>query len=218
MASGILLTEQDVNEFRAQYGDLIRKQCVSLMGDTEAAKALEDRVIRYVREKYEYQPLPEHCETMLIAQCCIFSVDMELANPDIGVPSETGAPAPAAAAPETPKAPAPAAPAGTAAGAPEKKQEDLDLPEELRGIKVTAVYDPEKTEVWLPGGLKADHVHLQKDPENPEEEEASDRSVPHSILNTFLVIAFLGSVVFFMWKTGLLRWLKRFLEGLFMYG
>ena len=56
MASGILLTEQDVNTFRDEYGDLIRKQCVSLMGDTKAAKDLEERVIRYVRDKYEYQP------------------------------------------------------------------------------------------------------------------------------------------------------------------
>ena len=91
------------------------------------------------------------------------------------------------------------------------------VPEEIRRIKITAVYDPKKTAVWFPGGLKPDHVHLQADPEDPEE-ETSERSVPHSILNTFLVIVFLSSIVFFMWKTGLLRWLKRFLEGLFIYG
>ena len=107
--------------------------------------------------------------------------------------------------------------AGKAAGSPEETEAHFTVPEEIRRIKITAVYDPKKTAVWFPDGLKPDRVHLQADPEDPEE-ETSERSVPHSILNTFLVIVFLSSIVFFMWKTGLLRWLKRFLEGLFIYG
>ena len=217
MASGILLTEQDVNKFRAEYGDLIRKQCVSLMGDTKAAKDLEERVIRYVRDKYEYQPLPEHCETMLIAQCCIFSGEMEPAVPDMDVFPGTGTAAPSVTSTDMPVSPVSDTQAGTAAGSTEEADAHFTVPEEIRRIKITAVYDPKKTAVWFPDGLKPDRVHLQADPEDPEEETA-ERSVPHSILNTFLVIIFLSSIVFFMWKTGLLRWLKRFLEGLFIYG
>ena len=50
MASGFLLTEQDMTEFRAEYGELIRRQCISLMGKTEAAKDLEEQVYRFLRE------------------------------------------------------------------------------------------------------------------------------------------------------------------------
>ena len=211
MTSGSLLTEQDLQEFLAKYGELIRQQCVLLMGDTEAAKELEEKVIASIREKYEYQPLPSHCETMLIARCCILSSRMETPEAE----EEPGAGA--VPGPEIPPAPAepqdPATPPASAAG----KYVDPEIPEEIRDIRITAVYDPEKTALWLPDGLEADRVHQQKDPEDPEEQGA-DRSVAHSIVNTFLVICFLGSVVFFLWKTGLLRWMKRTLEGLFMYG
>ena len=78
MASGSLLTEQDMKDFLGEYGTLIRQQCVSLMGEPEAAKELEEKVIASIREKYEYQPLPEHCETMLIARCCILSSRMRI--------------------------------------------------------------------------------------------------------------------------------------------
>lgn len=206
MVSGTLLTEQEMNQFRAEYGELIRQQCVSLMGNTEAAKELEERVYRSIREKYEYQPLPEHCETMLIARCCILSSRME--SPDAEELPGAGAAVPPAAA-------APAAPAAAPRREPEVLPENI--PEEIRNIRVTAVYDPEKTAVWFPDGLEPDRVHKQKDPEDPEE-LTSERSVAHSIFNTFLAVSFLGSIGFFMWKTGILRWLKRLLEGLFIYG
>jgi len=202
MASGSLLTEQDMSEFLVKYGGLIRQQCVSLMGETEAAKELEEKVIASIREKYEYQPLPEHCETMLIARCCILSSRME--RPEAEEKPGAGAV----------KGPAPK-PAEEAAGA--GGGEEAEIPEEIRDIRITAVYDPEKTALWLPDGLEPERVHLQSDPVDPEE-LTSERSVPHSIFNTFLVICFLGSVGFFLWKTGVLRWLKRALEGLLMYG
>ena len=199
MASGSLLTEQDMKDFLGEYGTLIRQQCVSLMGEPEAAKDLEEKVIASIREKYEYQPLPEHCETMLIARCCILSSRMELPEAE-EKPGAGAVPGPATQP----------APVATETGKPE-------IPENMRDIRITAVYDPEKTAIWLPDGLEPDRVHLQTDPVDPEE-QASERSVPHSIFNTFLVICFLGSVGFFLWKTGVLRWLKRALEGLFMYG
>ena len=206
MASGSLLTEQDVKEFLGKYGALIRQQCVSLMGETEAAKELEEQVIVSIREKYEYQPLPDHCETMLIARCCILSSRMERPEAE-ETPGAGALPGPA---PLPEPAPMPAAAGGTG-------DEEAEIPERIRDIRITAVYDPEKTAIWLPDGLEPDRVHLQTDPADPEE-LASERSVPHSIFNTFLVICFLGSVGFFLWKTGVLRWLKRALEGLFVYG
>jgi len=199
MASGALLTEQEMEEFRATYGDVIRQQCVLLMGNTEAAKELEERVIDFIHEKYEYQPLPEHCETMLIATCCILSSRM--------------------VSPDREEEPGAGATARTAARKPDTIPEirPEDLPEEIRNIRVTAAYDPEKTAVWFPNGIQPDNVHTMADPEDPED-MTSERSVAHSIFNTFLAISFLGSIGFFMWKTGILRWLKRLLEGLFIYG
>lgn len=202
MASGSLLTEQDMNEFLGKYGALIRQQCVSLMGETEAAKELEEKVIASIREKYEYQPLPKNCETMLIARCCILSSQME--HPE--AEEEPGAGAVSEPAPQMVK---PEVGAGGRA--------ESEIPEKIRDIRITAVYDPEKTEIWLPDGLEPDRVHLQTDPEDPEELD-SERNVRHSIFNTFLVICFLGSVGFFLWRTGVLRWLKRALEGLVTYG
>lgn len=199
MASEILLSEQEMEGFRAAYGDVIRKQCILLMGDTEAAKDLENRVFEYIHEKYEYQPLPEHCETMLIATCCILSSRM--VSPDAEEESEPVTEVHAdVVKPDT---------------SPEIRMEDL--PEKIRNIRVTASYDPEKTAVWFPNNLRPDNVHTMADPEDPED-MTSERSVAHSIFNTFLAIAFLGSIGFFLWKTGILRWLKRLLEGLFIYG
>ena len=199
MASGILLSEREREEFRAAYGEVIRKQCVLLMGDTKAAKDLENRVLEYIHKKYEYQPLPEHCETMLIATCCILSSRM--LSPDMG--EEPGAGATVRTKDVKPDT------------IPEIQPEDL--PEEIRNIRVTAAYDPEKTAVWFPNDIQPDNVHTMADPEDPED-MTSERSVAHSIFNTFLAIAFLGSIGFFMWKTGILQWLKRLLEGLFIYG
>ncbi len=199
MATGTLLTEQDLQEFHAAYGDVIRQQCVLLMGDTEAAKELEHRVLAFIHEKYEYQPLPEHCETMLIATCCILSSRMV-------TPGADSKPVAAAVAP-------------AAAAKPQADQEirPEDLPEEIRNIRITAAYDPEKTTVWFPNGLQPERVHTMADPEDPED-MTSERSVAHSIFNTFLAIAFLASIGFFLWKTGILRWLRRVFEGLFIYG
>ena len=209
MASGTLLTEQEKKAFRDKYGELIRQQCVSLMGQTSAAKALEERVIRSIEEKYEYQPLPEHCETMLIARCCILSSRME--TPD--AEKEPGAGVSAEA--EQGEAGKPKDHPGKSAG--KDPIEEENIPEEIRNIRVTATFDPEKTALWLPDGMHADRVREQAEPEDPEEATA-ERSVPHSILNTFLVIVFLCSVGFFLWKTGVLRYLNRVLEGLLIYG
>ena len=210
MASGSLLTEQDKKEFRDRYGELIRQQCVSLMGDAQAARELEERVIRSIEDKYEYQPLPEHCEMMLIARCCILSSRM--VTPDAEGEAKAGVLLEAERA-EPPKPEVHPEPG--VARAPDDMADRI--PEEIRNIRVTAVYDPEKTALWLPDGMQADLVREQADPEDPEE-DSEERSVPHSILNTFLVITFLGSVVFFLWKTGVLRWVNRFLEGMLMYG
>ena len=199
MESGILLSEQEMEGFRAAYGDVIREQCILLMGDTEAAKDLENRVLEYIHKKYEYQPLPEHCETMLIATCCILSSRMVSPDADGKSGSATGMRTDTVK-PDT---------------GPEIRTEDL--PEEIRNIRVTAAYDPEKTAVWFPNDIRPDNVHTMADPEDPED-MTSERSVAHSIFNTFLAIAFLGSIGFFMWKTGILQWLKRLLEGLFIYG
>lgn len=199
MESGILLSEQEMEGFRAAYGDMIRKQCILLMGDTEAAKDLENRVLEYIHKKYEYQPLPEHCETMLIATCCILSSRMVSPDADGESGSATGMRTDTVK-PDT---------------GPEIRTEDL--PEEIRNIRVTAAYDPEKTAVWFPNDIRPDNVHTMADPEDPED-MTSERSVAHSIFNTFLAIAFLGSIGFFMWKTGILQWLKKLLEGLFIYG
>ena len=154
MESGILLSEQEMEGFRAAYGDVIRKQCILLMGDTEAAKDLENRVLEYIHKKYEYQPLPEHCETMLIATCCILSSRMVSpdadgeSGPATGMRTDT-------VKPDT---------------GPEIRTEDL--PEEIRNIRVTAAYDPEKTAVWFPNDIRPDNVHTMADPEDPEDPEA----------------------------------------------
>ncbi len=212
MASGTLLTEQDKKEFRDKYGELIRQQCVSLMGKTAAATELEERVIRSIEEKYEYQPLPEHCETMLIARCCILSSRM--VSPDAEEEARAKAEAPAEAA--QPEAPAPEEPSGKDGSKGPGDMEEA-IPEELQHIKITAVIDPEKTALWLPDGMHADRVREQADPDDPDE-AGDDRSVPHSVLNTLLVILFLGSIVFFLWKAGILHLLNRILEGMLLYG
>ena len=161
---------------------------------------------------------------MLIARCCILSSRME--SPDAEEESGTGTVVPIAPAAAgwgesgagTPKPAAPAAPAAAKQAEPRETEKIPEkLPEEFRNIRVTAAYDPAKTAVWLPDGVKPDRVHLQTDPEDPDE-LTEERSVPHSILNTFLVLSFLGSVGFFMWKTGILRWLKRTMEGILIYG
>ena len=217
MASETLLTEQDMKEFLRKYGDLIRQQCILLMGDTAAARDLERKVIMSIREKYEYQPLPEHCETMLIARCCILSSRMDFSASDAqpGAPESTQAAAPAV--PAVPKE-AVNAPAETPSGTSERKDNTENLPEEIRKIRITAAYDPAKTAVWLPNGLQPEEEHLQKVPEDPEEASEDERSVLHSIFNTVLMLTFLASIGFFLWKTGILRWLRRVMEGLFVYG
>jgi len=283
MASGTLLTEQEMNQFRSEYGELIRQQCVLLIGNTESAKELEEQVYRSIREKYEYRPLPEHCETMLIAQCCILSSQMDapeaedlliarLQAPQIPkaktakaqrepesipekvpeniledvpkdisesipqyLPQNTPIDIPEKTSESIPQNISGSAPENSPESIPEKASENVsesiqekapenppksiqeNIPEEIRNIRVTATYDPEKTAVWFPDGLEPDRVHEQKDPEDPEE-LTSERNVAHSIVNTFLAISFLGSIGFFMWKTGILRWVKRFLEDLFIYG
>lgn len=212
MASGTLLTEQDMKDFLAQYGGTIHDQCVSLMGDTQAARDLEEKVIFSVRAKYEYKPLPANCETMLIAQCCILSSWMEPQMENMTPGAGSGAAEPpeeSAAAAADVKAPA--------AAADEKAPaEENAPPEESRKDRADAVLDPEKTELWLPGGAPAKNIKQFSEPEDAEGD--TERSGAHSVVNTVLMIALLGSIVFFLWNTGILRWLKRMLEGIFAYG
>ncbi|MBR5110480.1 MAG: hypothetical protein IK099_09810 [Clostridia bacterium] len=256
MMSKGLLTEQDIKEFRDEYGSLIKQQCRQLLGNTKAAKELEERVVRSMQAKYEFRPLPKRCETILIAECCILSLQMEKPaaedaveeEPDLPeeetAPEQTEIKKPAAKPAVKPSADAkpaakPAADAKPAAKpaadakppaavkpavpAPQPSAENLekraqeDLPEVFEDMHLTASYDPVKTALWLPNGLKPEEESRTPDPIDPTEDEP-ERNVLHSIINTLLVLLFMASIVFFLWKCGILYWIRIVMERVLTYG